>query len=96
MTDELVGFDKKLWRSLNDRIIQCVGGNIKLTCRELNRLKTLINDYGQRMKSIINIVKEDLNGSVQVTISRGRMELDDIEELKRFLKLIEAADYIEM
>ena len=64
MTDELVGFDKKLWRSLKDRIIQCVGGNIKLTCRELNRLKTLINDYGQRMKSIINIVKEDLNGSV--------------------------------
>ena len=60
MNAELVGFDKKLWRRLKEGIIQCVGGNIKLTCREFNRLKTLINDYGQRMKSITNIVNQGM------------------------------------
>ena len=56
-------------------------------------MKTLLNIYGGKLKKITAIVKEDLVGSVTVKIVRGRMELDSVEELKKFMEMVESADY---
>ena len=94
MAEELLEFDKKIWRSLKDKLTERIGENIKLTCRQSNYLKAMLNKFGGKMKRITTIVKEDLVGSVTVKIVRGKMELDSIEELKKFMEMVESADYI--
>ena len=93
MTEEVLEFDKKIERSLKDKLTERIGVNIKLTCRQSNNMKTLLNIYGGKLKKITAIVKEDLVGSVTVKIVRGRMELDSVEELKKFMEMVESADY---